>query len=218
MTKIRLRKRITFITVLVFAVFNFCTFAVAAEQKESAHLISGTVLPEPRDLSAFNLVDANNKPFTNKNLTGHWTLVYFGYTHCPVVCPKAMATLNQVYTQLQQNKQPLPEVVFVSLDPQRDTPARIGQFATSFNPEFQGLTGSTTEVDKVMQEFGALAIKIKQPGSAGKDSKDNYKIEHSSNITLINPAGKFYAVFTAPHDAASIAQDLKSIINNPSIN
>ncbi len=216
MQKIRVRSRITLIAVLAFIVFNLSMFVVQAQQRQPAQLLSATVLSQPRTVSPFDLKDTKNQPFTNKNLTDHWTLLFFGFTRCAQVCPNTLTLLNNVYTRLQQNKQPLPQVVFVSIDPDRDTLTRIGQFVAAFNPNFQGVTGSTTQVDKLMEEVGVMSMKVNKPDVKGKAAaKDDYEIEHSGTILLFDPAGKLYAVFTTPHDAASIAQDLQTISTRP---
>lgn len=217
MQKMHLRSRVTLIAILAFIVFNLGMFVVQAQQRQPAQLLSATVLSQPRDLSAFKLMDSKNKPFTNQNLQGHWTMLYFGFTRCPQICPHNMSMLNQMYTRLQQSKQqPLPQVVFVSIDPDRDSLTRIGQFVAAFNPNFQGVTGSTAQVDKLMQELGVVSMKVNKQDPTGKiPAKDNYDIEHSGAVLLIDPAGKFYAVFTTPHDAASIAQDFQTINTRP---
>lgn len=213
------RNHIALLCILTSIVVNLIMPVGQAQQRESVELKSATVLPQPRDISSFKLMDAKNKTFTNKNFTGHWTMLFFGFTHCRVVCPKALATLNEVYTKLQQNKQQsLPQVVFVSIDPERDSLTRVGQFVTAFNPDFQGVTGNRAQVDKMMQEFGAVAVRINKPyAEGGVAAKDNYQIEHSSSILLVDPNGKFYAVFAAPHNATNIAQDMKSIMNHASV-
>lgn len=217
MQRTKLRNRITLTAILAFIVFNLGMLVVQAQQKQPAQLLSATVLSQPRELSSFKLMDSKNKPFTNQNLLGHWTMLYFGFTRCPQICPNNMAMLNKMYTKLQENKQqPLPHVVFVSIDPDRDSLTRIGQFVAAFNPNFEGVTGSTAQVDKMMQELGVVSMKVQKQDPTGKvAAKDNYDIDHSGAILLIDPAGKFYAVFTTPHDAANIAQDFQTINNSP---
>lgn len=203
--------------ILFFIAFSFFTLSAKAEPQQHAQLLSGGVLSVPHALSDFNLVDANQKSFTKKNLIGHWTLVYFGFTQCKILCPHAMQTLNDVYAKLQQDKQTLPNVVFISIDPERDDLTRTGKFVASFNANFQGATGSRSEVNKVMREFNALSQKIVSVDSAGKISKDSYEIKHTGTIYLINPTGKLFAIFTAPYVAAVIAPDLERIIKDSMI-
>ncbi|MBL4647786.1 MAG: SCO family protein, partial [Gammaproteobacteria bacterium] len=106
--------------------------------------LNATVLTHPRLLRPFHLVDEHNGAFTNKSLKGHWSILYFGYTHCPDICPTTLALLNQVILKIKQAKQPVPQVVFVSVDPQRDKPKALGTYVHYFNPEFVGVTGKET--------------------------------------------------------------------------
>lgn len=171
-------------------------------------LASGTLFPLPRPLHVFSLQDQNKQKFTEKNLQGHWTYVFFGFTHCPMVCPTALATLKQFYQDLVHNHvQPLPQIVFISVDPERDTPAVIKKYLSGFNTAFVGATGSKKELDALTQQFNVVYAKIMPEGDAS-----HYSIEHSGTILLVNPQGEMFAVFSAPQDADKMAEDYQKII------
>lgn len=180
---------------------------VSAETKSEPVLVSATLFEQPRALNDFMLTDANKKNFTMAQLKGHWNMIFFGFTHCPDLCPTTLSTLNQAYNKLQdQGQTPMPQVVFISVDPERDDPTQIKKYLSSFNPHFLGATGSEKQLKQLSQELSVIYAKILQP-----DNK-NYTIDHSGTILLINPQGQFAGVFTLPHDANKIAQDLKTIL------
>lgn len=193
------------ILALLFGLWAYHNLGANEEQKTT--LVSATLFDQPRVLANFTLVDDHKKPFTMDQLKGHWNMVFFGFTHCPDLCPTTLATLNQAYNSLQaQGQITMPQVVFISVDPQRDDPDQIKEYLSSFNPHFLGATGTETQLKQLSQELSVLYAKITQP-----DNK-NYTIDHSGTILLINPQGQFAGVFTLPHDANKIAQDMKTIL------
>lgn len=192
--------------------YIFCVLSIFLSASVKANLIhteTATILSAPRALSPFTLKDQNNNKFTNENLLGHWTLMYFGFTSCPKICPATMTVLKEISEKVSEQNKLTPEVVFVSVDPDRDSIAKIKNFTMSFNPKFMGVTGEKSQVDQLTHELGVLYLKM--AGTKDKGPND-YDIDHSGAILLLNPEGKFYAVFSTPHDADKIAQDLKNII------
>ena len=190
---------------LLFGLWAYHNLGATEEQKPT--LVSATVFDQPRALNDFKLTDDHKKTFTMAQLKGHWNMVFFGFTHCPDLCPTTLSTLNQAYTSLQaQGQTVMPQVVFISVDPQRDDPQQIKEYLSSFNPHFLGATGTEAQLKQLSQELSVLYAKISQP-----DNK-NYTIDHSGTILLINPQGQFAGVFTLPHDAKKIAQDMKTIL------
>jgi protein SCO1/2 len=168
---------------------------------------TATVFNQPRLITPFNLTDDKGQPFTIDNLKGHWSLVFFGFTNCPDLCPTTLSTLNKTYQILAADHQnPMPQVIFISVDPERDSIERIQTYLKNFNPNFIGATGSKPELDKLTQELSVIYAKVME--------EDHYMIDHSGTIILVNPQGQFYGVFTLPHDATNIAKDIKSIISS----
>jgi protein SCO1 len=154
--------------------------------------LKGVVLPQPRPLTPFTLTDHNNKPFNLSRLQGNWTFLFFGYTHCPDICPTAMAELAEVFESLNQNSQtPLnTQGVFVSVDPERDRPETLKDYVPFFHPDFIGATGSAEQIKHFTKQLGA-AYMI----SPEKDEQGDYLVSHASAFFLINPKGEFYAAF-----------------------
>lgn len=171
-------------------------------------LKTATIFPEPRIISSFELIDDENKPFTLENLKGHFSLIFFGFTHCPDLCPTTLATLNKSYKILENAKlKNLPQILFISVDPEQDDPKTIKKYLNSFNTAFLGATGNKKQLDKLTQELSVLYTKVVQP-----EDKKHYSIDHSGAIILINSQGQFYGVFTIPHDAQKIADDMKILL------
>lgn len=170
---------------------------------------SATIFSPPQDIAKFSLVDTKGRPFNNNTFWGHWTFIFFGFTSCAQICPPTMNNLNQMYQILLKDEQnPMPQVVLISIDPATDTLKKIGDYVQSFNPHFQGATGDKAEIDKLSSSLGILYLKTKDK-KTGAES-----IDHSGAILLIDPAGKLAAIFSAPHDPASMAKDFRLIVTN----
>lgn len=171
--------------------------------------IAGTSLDQPQLIPEFHLLNGLGKPFTHHNLKGHFSLLFFGFTHCQSICPLTMTLLTQLYKELKAEKLPLPQVIFITLDPSRDTPKVVGTYVKAFNPHFIGLTGSLSKIQQLSKQMGVVYIQAQQNQSL----ENNYQIDHSGTIYLINPEGKLAAIFSPPHDEASIKQDYKNLVS-----
>lgn len=181
----------------------------SCSQPEPPQLAGATLLPQARPLAPFTLVDDHNAPFTQDSLRGQWSFAFFGYTHCPDVCPNALGMLKRVETLLEADGvKPLPRVLFVSVDPERDTPETLASYVAYFHPAFVGVTGKDTELKRLTRQLGILYGR--SPGD--KDSKD-YLVDHSAAIILFNPEGQYQALFNVPHDPQKIATDFVAIRN-----
>jgi len=170
------------------------------------------VLPEPRVIDDFRLKDTSGLAFTLNELRGSWTLMFFGFTHCPDVCPTALYELQQVQDQLERelpDGAPIPRVVFVSVDPERDTSDKLAQYLSHFDPDFVGVSGSDEQLLPFTRQVG-IAYRIEDHDAGTL----NYSVDHSSGILLMNPAGKLYGVFPAPHRAELMANDLVNVLEN----
>lgn len=168
------------------------------------------VLPQPRVIADFALVDDKGQSFSLENLRGQWSLLFFGFTYCPDVCPSALYDLNLVKAQLAERVSadvPEVQVVFVSVDPERDTPEKLSEYLGFFNPEFIGVTGSKEQLKPFAMQLGiAYQVEEHEPGA------ERYNVYHTASFLLINPEGKLFGVFPAPHDAEKITGDLISAI------
>lgn len=175
-------------------------------------LTQGTMLPTPRPLADFALVDQDGRPFGLAQIKGHWTFLSIGYTSCPDVCPMTMATFDAVDRALESmdgGKAPTPRFLLLSIDPQRDTPERLAQYVRYFNPGFLGATGEDAQLRALTAQLGLLYARVE-----GQDTAMGYLMDHSASILLIDPKGRLAAVFGTPHDAAGLAADFQTIASH----
>ena len=165
----------------------------------------GYVLDEPRPLPAFSLVNEQGNPFDQTGFEGQWSLLYFGFTYCPDICPSSMAVMAQVKSALEEDDGLNDQYYLVSVDPERDTPERLGEYVRYFDPGFRGLTGQFEQLDIITRAAGAVYKVPEAP------ENEDYLVAHSSTLTLIDPEGRIHAIFTSPFNPESIADDLRRI-------
>jgi protein SCO1/2 len=166
----------------------------------------GTFLFEnPRSFKSFALIDDSKQPFTPARLQGKWTLVFFGFTYCPDVCPTTLALLNQFYQQQQSGEyfQDL-QIILASVDPARDTPDKLHQYVQFFNEDFIGVTGEFLELHRFATQLNVPFSKV--PGGG-----ENYTVEHGSNIAIINPRGHYIGFFRPPLTLAQLNVGYQSL-------
>ncbi len=168
--------------------------------------IPGLMWPRPKELAPFRLTDDRGQVFDQERLRGRWSLLFFGYTHCPDVCPTTLATLAKMVKLLDQNgNTALPQVVFVSVDPQRDEPAKLGEYARYFNPGFLAATAPEAPLLSLTRQLGVLSLRVEDP--AGGD----YLVDHSASIFLIDPRLRVVAVLSPPFEAQELARRYRRI-------
>jgi protein SCO1/2 len=177
-------------------------FLLAGEIDSSRPVLaSGTWLPAAKPIAEFHLVDSDGRPFTRASLVGHPTLIYFGFTHCPDECPDTLAALARVKKRAQV---PGLQVLFVTVDPQRDTPAILAGYLRHFDPSFLGLTGSPAEIARVAASLGIGITRVNLPGGG-------YDFDHTMAILLFDSAAREVGVFTPPFDVGKLAQSLRGV-------
>ena len=156
---------------------------------------------EPRLISAFSMTDHLGRRATLSNLKGRWSLLFFGFTTCPDVCPTTLSILNEAISPLQDP----PAVVMVSVDPDRDTPEQLARYVPAFNPNFIGYTGTFGETVKLAQQLNIAFGKV--PG----DVPGSYLVDHSASLVLIDPNGRYAGFIKAPHNASNIQRVLRGL-------
>ena len=155
-------------------------FTARYQQQTAETGIEGLLWPKPKLLAPFMAVDNLNNPFTLADLHGKWSFLFFGYTHCPDICPITLAIMDKVHRQLDQTAtKPDVQTVFISVDPKRDTPARLDQYVTSFNREFIGVGGSVEQVASITGQVGVGYYLNKTAHS------ENYLVDHGASVFLI---------------------------------
>lgn len=173
---------------------------------------AGTVLNKPRALSEFSLTSMDGKSFSKGNLKGHWTLAFFGFTNCAMMCPTAMGELAQTYKLLEAAKvKQMPQVLMVSVDPERDSLEKIKHYVTGFNKNFIGVTGSSYGVRALSTEMGIAYEKV--DSKVRKGASSNYDIQHSGAVIVIDPQGKIKAFFNWPHKPQDMANDYQHLVS-----
>lgn len=155
----------------------------------------------------FSLVDHHGRAVTDLAYRGHYMLVLFGFTHCRVVCPRALGRLQQVLKQLGESAERI-KTLYISVDPERDTPEVMKSFLARDYPDFTGLTGSREQVDAAKRSFRVFAAR-----KADRDDPEGYQVPHSAITYLIDPAGVFLTHFHDGLDADEIAGRLQEIIS-----
>jgi len=172
-------------------------------------LITTLVYPKSKLLPDFDLIDHNNIAFSNKQLEGKWSVVFFGFTYCPDICPTTMAALSQVANKLAPETMNQLQFVMVSVDPERDTPERLAQYIPFYHTDFIALTGNEKQLQQFSLSLGAVYMKL--------PSEDGYTMSHSSTLFIIDPKGQRYGIFSKSGngaiDVVSMTQDLDNIIN-----
>ena len=158
-----------------------------------------------RPIGAFSLTDQKSQRVGHVELEGNWSLLYFGYTSCPDVCPTTLSQLAQAMKLLTRR----PQVIMVSVDPERDTPARLGEYLKSFDPGFIGYTGTFDEVVNLATQLNIAFGKV--PGS----SPGTYEVNHSADIVVVNPKGKYAGFIRPSPQARNVAKIMSSLMGAP---
>ena len=166
-----------------------------------------TLLPQPRELPAFNLRQSDGSPLIPGELAGHWTLVFLGFTFCPDVCPTTLAELAQAQKQWESMPESTrPRVLFVSVDPERDTPGKTGEYAHAFHPDTLAATADVPALEKFATSLGFVFMKA--PGANFEHNPQDYSVDHSAHIAVLDPQGRLAGLIRPPLQPQAIAADL----------
>jgi len=164
-----------------------------------------TLFPDPKPLTAFALTDHENRVFDLSRLKGKWSFLFFGYTHCPDICPTTLAILARAHENIVKNTDGAKEVqfVFISVDPNRDSASKLTQYVTYFDAAFLGVTGDNAQIGNLAGQLGAAYQIAITPGM------ENYPVYHATAVFLVDPRARFHAVFAPPLDAEVISKRFK---------
>ena len=164
---------------------------------------AGHVLPVPLELPEFHLVDQRGEAFGPDRLAGRWSLLFFGYSYCPDVCPMTLQTLAQVRRHMDAESQT--QLVFVSVDPERDTPQRLAEYVAYFDPALLGVTGEPDQIAALSDAAGAFHRK------AERDDGGDYLVDHTTSLFLVGPEVRVQAVLHEPEDPVAFVDLLKRL-------
>jgi protein SCO1/2 len=168
-------------------------------------LLAAVDLQPPVPLSVFALQKPEGGAFTNNDLAGRWSIIFFGYTYCPDICPTALTTLVQMRNELVRQGATPPQVVFISVDPQRDRPEVLRQYASSFDPAFLSVSGSDAALAPLVKQLGVYYFRHDKAGDP------HYVVDHSAGLYLIDTQGRWRAFFPPPQDGQKLAADFLTL-------
>ncbi len=194
------------LTLLVgLALFQAARQAASHPDKGALNAAGIILLPQSRAWPNLPLLDQHGEVLPVSRLQGKWTLVFFGYTFCPDICPTTLAELRQRLGSLPAEQRQQVQVLMVSVDPQRDTPQQLRDYLAYFDPDYIGLTG---QLDDIQQLANALSI----PFIPGDSSRENYTVDHSGNLALLGPDGRQQGFIRAPLNLAQLQQQLPKLL------
>lgn len=193
--------RLSVLVAVIAAVVAFIT-----RDRLGSHTLdlnSGIVLPAARPLPEFALLDQHARPVTRAGISGQWTLLFAGFTHCPDICPATLAMLATLDARMGDAGERL-QMVFLSLDPERDDPDTLAPYLAHFHPGVVGLTGEIEEIDRLAKAIGLSYMRVPRG--------DDYTIDHSAALVLIDPGARAVAYFRPPLHPDALATDLAPVI------
>lgn len=203
---------VAIISLMLVAIF----FGVRHSERLHARRISrphvdGSVLPRPRRIKPFQLQATNDVSFTLASLRGHWSLLFFGYTHSHIGCSSTLTELAKMDAILRQVLPGTlqPEVVMVSVDPERDTLKRIRHYLQSFDVSFVGVRGNYPDVSALASQMNIVFHRM----YSGSQRGDQYSISHSAELMLINPQAQLAAFLAYPHTAKQLVKDYERVVD-----
>lgn len=159
----------------------------------------------------FELLDVNAAPITQSVFEDRWSIVFFGYTHCPDVCPITLQVMKNVVSKIAEQQKTEPQIVFMSVDPVRDTSDIMKNYISFFDEKFVGITGDRNAVHELTRSLGIVAS-----FTANADDPENYLVDHTASLLLIDPEKRLRAKISAPHIAETIVADYLAIVGPPS--
>lgn len=182
-----LKKHLTIPSILILTL-TFCSEPSEPQLKD---------LGEPGD---FTLTDQDGNEFNTEDIFGQPRLIFFGFINCPDFCPQTLSKIREAYSLLPENEafEDKPVVLFITTDPQRDTPEALKQYLENFNIEATGLTGTEVEIRKVAKQYGAFYKKVTDPETG------DYTIEHSVNLYVMGPEGELRYLLKPTEDAQKL--------------
>ena len=164
---------------------------------------------QPRVLPSFSLQQSDQTPLIPGELKGHWTLVFLGFTHCPDVCPTTLAQLAQAQKQWTALPDSIrPRVLFVSVDPDRDTPDAIGEYAHAFHRDTLAATADVPALEAFARSLSMVVVKVPAPEGT---RPEQYSVDHSASLAVLDPQGRMAGVIVPPLDPKAIASDLTAL-------
>ena len=205
-------KTVLFIVAFITMVLGAFTFKVLKTNAEPE--IQALIYPKPKQLPDFTMTAHTNTEFSENNLLGKWSVVFFGFTYCPDICPTTMSDLGELADNLPEDVAKKTQFLFVSVDPERDTVEQLANYVPFFNEEFIGAVGTPDQLEIFSKSLGAVYVKV--PWG------DSYQMQHTGRIFIVNPAGQRFGIFAEDHTNPGVlnvpvmTSDLIQIVRNNS--
>ena len=203
------RIRITIALLLGFILLVVYGFSWRMSQpvimsNEDLRINGAVVLDKPRIFGDFELVDHRGETFNISRMQDIWTIVFFGFTHCPDICPTTLAMLDDTYSKLKDSEKDRLQIVMISLDSERDTVEKMAEYVPYFNSSFTGVTGDKYVISRLAAELFIAYNRVPL-------GDDDYTMDHSTQLILINPKGHYHGFFKAPHTEITMRSTWRSI-------
>lgn len=194
------------IIVVFFSLFLHKMFSPRVLSLQELSANGSVVFEKPRIISDFSLTDQNGEAFNLASLKGKWTIVFFGFTTCPDICPTTLSTLSRWQKKLNSSIREQTQVVMITVDPARDTQEQLKQYMAHFDPEFLGVTGDFLTIRRLTDQLNVAFNKVTLPTG-------DYTVDHSGHLALINPYGHYHGIFKPPFDLARLKLTYQSIVS-----
>ena len=178
----------------------------AQQSQQAVSTVEGLFWPNPKQINAYSVLDQDGKDFGLNQMKGKWSFIFFGYSHCPDVCPVTMSVMADYYKALVGENKDL-QVIFASVDPERDTPEKLSEYVHYFNPDFIGLGGNNEMINSLTGQIGVAYYLNKE------NQTEDYLVDHSASIFLIDPLGRMVGKLSPPHEKNKIIQQFTQIKN-----
>lgn len=191
--------------ILIYSLWIILILLSAGCQTTPSHEYMGFPLESPRPIPDFELLDTQQQPFRLSDVRGDIALVFFGYTYCPDVCPLTLSEVQQALVGLDGRERV--HTIFISVDPERDTPEALERYVHLLDETFIGLTDDEAKTKEVLKQFGAHAAKEENP-----DSDTKYLVEHTATLYLINPNGEIFLTYPFGFVADDLRSDLTYLL------
>jgi len=185
---------------------GWLSHVITSGRAVTSQLQLGTLITPPRTIPGFKMVDAQGHAVSQSNLVNHWSVLFFGYTSCPDVCPTTLAQLAATHKLLGDLPRELqPQFIFVSVDAKRDTPEKLNAYINYFSGDFLGFTGTQQQISDLTKSMGVpVMIQLTSEGA--------YTIDHSASLFVVNPQSQLAAILSPPYQANLLANDLRKLV------
>ena len=203
------KRNIIFILLVLFSITGLFTYfqSLPSLLEKKPSLITGKILVRPMEIDNFELIDQNNEAFNKKSLEGGWTVLFFGYTNCPDVCPTTIYKLAEIKNGIKED---LPSAnfntVLVTLDPDRDSAERLDEYIGYFDETMLGVTGTYENIQSFTSSLSVFYQRI--------NKEEGYDFNHTASIFVFDKDGSLFATMSPANTVGELESDFFTILNN----